>query len=99
MRNYHCIKWNMSAVGYRNKFSLRLAKYAFYRSANSLLGKLVNAASKEVMPHPVNSKCLPMLIYGLETCSLNKSERHSVNFTAMRFFHETFSFIESYLGH
>ena len=30
------------------------------------------------------------ILYGLEACSLNKSERNSINFTAMRFFMKLF---------
>ena len=66
------------------------AKRAFYRSANSIFGKVANAASEEVMLHLVNSKCFPMLLYGLEACPLNKSENNSINFTAMRFFMKLF---------
>ena len=72
------------------KCSLAYAKQAFYRSANSLFGKVANAASEEVMIHLVNSKCFPVLLYGLEACNLNKSERNSINFTAMRFFMKLF---------
>jgi hypothetical protein len=72
------------------KCSLAYAKQAFYRSANSLFGKVANAASEEVMLHLLNSKCFPVLLYGLEACSLNKSERNSINFTAMRFFMKLF---------
>ncbi len=72
------------------KCSLVYAKRAFYRSANSLFGKVANAASEEVMLHLVNSKCFPVLLYGLEACCLNKSERNSINFTAMRFFMKLF---------
>ena len=44
------------------KCSLDYAKRTFYRSANSLLGKVANVASEEVMLHLVNSKCLPILL-------------------------------------
>ena len=72
------------------KCSLVYAKQAFYRSANSLFGKVANTASEEVMLHLVNSKCFPVLLYGLEACILNKSESNSINFTAMRFFMKLF---------
>ena len=72
------------------KCSLDYAKRAFYRSANSLLGKVANAASEEATLHLVNSKCLPILLYGFEACPLNKSEINSIDFTATRFFMKTF---------
>ena len=40
--------------------------------------------------HLVNSKCFPMLLYGLEACPLSKSEVNSINFTATRFFMKLF---------
>ena len=33
-----------------------------------------------------NSKCLPVLLYGLEACSLNKSDLSSIDFAFNRFF-------------
>jgi hypothetical protein len=72
------------------KCTLAYAKQAFYCSANSLFDKVANAASEEVMIHLVNSKCFPVLLYGLEARNLNKSERNSINFTAMRFFMKIF---------
>jgi hypothetical protein len=74
----------------RFKCSLDHAKRSFYRSANSLLGKVANSASEEVLLHLVNSKCFPLLLYGLEACPLSKSDINSLNFTAMRFFMKLF---------
>ena len=74
----------------RFKCSLDHAKRSFYRSANSLFGKVANSASEEVILHLVNSKCLPMLLYGLEACPINKTEINSLTFTVMRFFMKLF---------
>ena len=97
-KNGMCLPWvtEMRYLGVfivsssKFKCSLDYAKRAFYRSANSIFGKVANAASEEVMLHLVNSKCFPMLLYGLEACPLNKSENNSINFTAMRFFMKLF---------
>jgi Reverse transcriptase (RNA-dependent DNA polymerase) len=74
----------------RFKCSLDHAKRSFYRSANSLIGRVANSATEDVMLHLVNSKCFPLLLYGLEACPLNKSDHNSLNFTAMRFFMKIF---------
>ena len=97
-KNGMCLPWvtEMRYLGVfivsssKFKCSLDYAKRAFYRSANSIFGKVANAASEEVMLHLVNSKCFPMLLYGLEACPLNNSENNSINFTAMRFFMKLF---------
>ena len=97
-KNGMCLPW-VTEIRYLGVFivssskfkcSLDYAKRAFYRSANSLLGKVANAASEEVTLHLVNSKCFPMLLYGLEACPLNKSEINSIDFTATRFFMKIF---------
>jgi len=37
------------------------------------------------------SKCLPVLLYGLEVCSLTVSDLHALNFVVNRFFMELFT--------
>jgi len=44
------------------KCSLDHAKRSFYRSVNSIFGKLKRTASEEVIVHLVHSKCLPALL-------------------------------------
>ena len=46
----------------------------FYRSSNSIFGKVGRAASEEVVLHLIKTKCLPVLLYGLEVCSLTKAD-------------------------
>ena len=36
------------------------------------------------------SKCMPMLLFGLEACTLNKSQLSSLEFTTNRFFMKLF---------
>jgi len=40
--------------------------------------------------HVINSKCLPMLIYGMEVCSLGKSDLRALDFVVDRFFMKLF---------
>jgi len=39
----------------------------------------------EVDSKLVKSKCIPILLYGLEVCELNKSQMASLDFTINRF--------------
>jgi exonuclease III len=66
------------------KCSLSNAKKSFYRSFNSIFGKLGRLASEEVILHLVNIKCVPSLLYGLEACSLNKTDTRGLDFVFTR---------------
>ena len=48
--------------------------YRIFRSANAIFGKIGRTASEEVTLELLRSKCIPVLIYGLECFSLPKSE-------------------------
>ena len=52
--------------------SLDEAKRGFYRTANSIFGKTGRTASEEVTLHLIKSKCVPILLYGLETLFVPK---------------------------
>jgi len=67
------------------KCSLHRAKYDFYRAANAIFGKVGRIASEEVILHLVSSKCLPVLLYGLEVCPLTKTDLKSLDFVINRF--------------
>jgi len=41
-------------------------KKSFHRSINTIFGKVGRIASEEVILHLVKTKCLPILLYGLE---------------------------------
>jgi len=62
------------------KCSLDHAKKSFYRSANAIFGKVGRLASEEVTLQLIKSKCIPVFLYGLEACPLNKSDLHSLDF-------------------
>jgi len=61
------------------------AKRSFNRSTNAIFGKVGRIASEEVTLQLVKSKCLPILLYGLECYSLFKADLHSLDFVVMRF--------------
>jgi len=48
------------------KCSLEVAKRSFYRAANAIFGKIGRIASEEVTLHIIKSKCLPVLLHGLD---------------------------------
>jgi len=70
--------------------SLDHAKKSFYRSANAIFGKVGRFASEEVTLQLIKSKCIPVLLYNLEVCPLNKSDLHSLDFVINRFFIKLF---------
>jgi len=39
----------------------------------------------------IKSKCVPVLLYGLEACALNKSQMASLDFVVHRFFMKLFN--------
>ena len=68
------------------KCSLTHAKQSFYRAANAIFGKIGRIVSEEVTLHLMKSKCIPVLLYGLEVCPLNVSDMRSLDFVINRFF-------------
>jgi len=72
------------------KCSLDHAKKAFYRCANSIFGKVGRLASEEVVLQLILSKCVPILLYGLEACVLSKHQIASLDFVINRFFMKLF---------
>jgi len=51
---------------------------SFNRSSNAIFGKVGRIASEEVTLQLVKSKCLPILLYGLECYSLLKADLYSL---------------------
>jgi len=72
------------------KISLDNAKRSFHRSLNAIFGKVGRIASEEVVLHLVHSKCLPILLYGLEACPLTKTDCRRLDFVVMRFLMKLF---------
>ena len=70
------------------KCDLDHAKRSFYRAVNAIFGRIGRIASEEVIIQRMKSKCIPVLICGLEVCPLTKSDLKSLNFPVNRFFYE-----------
>ena len=58
----------------RFKCSWHNAKCAFYRAFNAIFGRLGRSASSDVVLHLVRSKCIPVLLYGLDACPINATD-------------------------
>jgi len=68
------------------KCSLHHAKKLFYRSANAIFGEIGRIASEEIVLQLIISKCILVILYGLEACPLTKSDSLSMDFVINRFF-------------
>ena len=77
---------------------LRFAKVIkkFYRAANGNFGKIGRVASEEVILHLISSKCLPILLYGLEGLPLYQYKLNSLDFVINRFFMKLFKTTDMY---
>ena len=74
----------------KSKGSVHQAKRSFYRAANSIFARVGRLASEEVMVQLLKHKCLPILLYALEVCNLDKRMLQSLDFTVNRFFMKLF---------
>jgi len=54
-------------------------------ASEAIFVKVGRLASEEVVLQLLNSKCIPVLLYGLEACPLLKSDLSSVDFVIVRF--------------
>jgi len=63
--------------------SLNYAKH-FLWCGNGLFGKLLNLASETAILELVRSKCMPILLYGPESCQLSDADLRSLDFTFNR---------------
>jgi len=83
-------KRNVLSYWRKTKCSIHAAKRAFYRSANAIFDKIGRIAFEEVTLQLIQSKSVPLLLYGQEACPLNKSQLNSLDFVINRFFMKLF---------
>ena len=69
---------------FKFKCSFDNAKKSFYRSFNAVYGRVGGKASEEVVLALIKSKCLPVLLYGIDACPVNVSDSRSLDFTLTR---------------
>ena len=68
------------------KCSIDHAKRSFYRSANAIFGRVGRIASEDITLQLINTKCISILLYGLEACPLLKSDISFSDFVVNRLF-------------
>ena len=72
-------------VASRNfKCSFENAKKSYYRAFNNIFGKVGRRASEEVTVKLIETKCLPIILYGLDACHVNAADKHSFDFVLTR---------------
>jgi len=67
------------------------AKRSFYRATDAVFGKIGRTASEEITLQVIKSKCLWVLLYGLEVCPLTVSDLRALHFVVNRFFVKLFT--------
>jgi len=72
------------------KCSLSYNKRSFYSSFNCILSKIGWRASEEILITLLFSKCLPILVYGLDACPLTKTNILLLDFVVDRCFMKIF---------
>jgi len=60
-------------------------KRSFYSAVNGIFGKVLHFASEDVILQLIVSKCMPILLYGLDACPVNKTDLRSLDFTVFGF--------------
>ena len=61
-----------------------------YRAADTIFGRIGRIATEEVVLHLLLTKCVAILLYGLEACSIRKTDLDSLDFIVNRFFMKLF---------
>jgi len=67
------------------------SKKSFNRAANSIVGRVGTRCTELVTIKLLQAKCLPILLYGLDTYVLNKTAERSLDFCYRRFLFRIFN--------
>jgi len=62
----------------------------FLSCCQCYFGRVGRIGSEEVVIHLIVTKCLPVLLYGLEACPLRKTDLNSLDFVVNIFFMKLF---------
>ena len=66
------------------------SRHSLYRAANGIYGRIGRIATEDVILHLLQTKCVPISVYGLEACLLRKTDLNSLDFVVNRFFMKLF---------
>jgi len=72
------------------KCSITSNKHSYYRCFNAIYSKVGHCASEEVVIKLITTKCLPILLYGLDACPVSTTDKHSLDFVMNRTFMKVF---------
>jgi hypothetical protein len=97
-QNGQCIAWvnELRYLGVwlvassKFKCSFSAAKRKFCVAANMIYSKVQLHGKEEVVLHLLKTKCLPILLYGVEACPLVKADLSSLDFLVVRFLMKLF---------
>jgi hypothetical protein len=74
--------WLKSARKFKCDFSS--SKRSFYRAVNAIFSKVLRAASEETVLYLISMKCIPLLLYGLDSSPVTKTDLRSFDFAQCR---------------
>ncbi len=74
----------MFAVVLFFRCSLDDSKSGFFRAFNAIFGKVGHFASEPVLLGLIRAKCIPILLYGIESCPLLRRQISSLEFSLTR---------------
>ena len=72
------------------RFRWTNSRRSFYRAANAIFGRVGRIASEEVVLHLMLTKCISILLHGLEACPMRKTYLNSLDFVVNRLFMKLF---------
>ena len=65
------------------KCSFDHSKCQFFKALNAIFSKVGRFASEAVVLNLIRTKCLPVLLYGVESCPLVIRDKRSLEFTVI----------------
>jgi hypothetical protein len=60
------------------------SKKSFYRAVNAIFGKVLRIATEDIILHLISSKCIPILLFGLDVCPVSVADKRSLDFGQTR---------------
>jgi hypothetical protein len=72
------------------KCNIDNSKKKFFRASNGIISK-IGSFKSDVVLSLISTFCIPVILYGLEACILNKTEITRINYCYSRIFYKLFS--------
>ena len=81
--------WLLASRNFKCDYSN--SKKLFFRAVNSVFGKVLRVATEDTILHLISSKCMPILLYGLNVCPIGLSDMRSLDFVQTRLLMKLFN--------